>query len=222
MHGLPLHLITEVGPGLFPGELHEIAIRVRRSAGVAITGQSAVKIHAGTANAVARLRVEIEVEAGATLLYLPEPVVGYSGSRFDSATAIDVEEGGTAILGEIIGHPAPTQHFDAPPLLAATAAVSSGGELVLADRFSSLGDPISGPAEAWLRATGGGCIGFLYLCGVEPPSLETAASGPAEVLLARPVGGVSVVRVRAAAADRIQAIFQGLAGELLGAVPARH
>ncbi len=214
LHGLPLYLITEVGPGLFPGERHEIRIRVRESARVAIAGQSALKIHAGEAALPAVLRVQIEVERGATLLFMPEPVVGYSGSRLDSATDIDADAGAIAAVGEIIAHPASTPHFGAPLLLSTTATIRLGGDLAMADRFSSFGDPVFTPAEAWLRATGGGCVGSLYLLGMEPPASKACAAGPAETLLATPVEKVSVLRVRAPEADRIQAVFREYAASL--------
>jgi urease accessory protein len=77
-------IIMEAGAGLFGGDRFSYAYHLREGAAACIRGQSYLKVFPGQGGAGVQ-RVDVRVESGASLFYLPPPVIPFAGSAFDGS-----------------------------------------------------------------------------------------------------------------------------------------
>ncbi len=119
--------------GILQGDRLEADIRVERGAHGIVTTPSATKLY--RADRPAESTTRLRVAAGATLEYLPEPIIPYSGSRFVEHLSIDVEPGGRLLLWEILapGRAARGELFDYE-LLGLRLAAREGDVEILRER----------------------------------------------------------------------------------------
>jgi urease accessory protein len=119
--------------GILQGDRLEAEIRVERGAHGIVTTPSATKLYRGERPAESTTR--LYVAAGATLEYLPEPIIPYSGSRFVEQLSIDVEPGGRLLSWELLapGRAARGELFDYD-LLGLRLAAREGGRVILRER----------------------------------------------------------------------------------------
>jgi urease accessory protein len=87
--------------GFAQGDRHEIAVTVETDAQAHVTTQSAEKVLRMERNC-ARADVQLTVEDGGYLEYLPEPTILYPDARYRRETTLTVGEGATALVGDIV------------------------------------------------------------------------------------------------------------------------
>jgi urease accessory protein len=107
-------LVYVVNPtgGILQGDRLEADIRVERGAHGIVTTPSATKLYRG--ERIAESTTRLRVAAGATLEYVPEPIIPYAGSKYIENLSMDVEPGGRLLSWEILapGRAARGELFD--------------------------------------------------------------------------------------------------------------
>lgn len=106
-------IMMTASAGMLDGDIYEIEIIVKENASLKFTGQSFTKIFkAGTKGGAAQ-RVKISVENGGKLLYLPQPVIPFAESIFDSRTEIFLDSGSKFVMQDIFscGRTAMNEYF---------------------------------------------------------------------------------------------------------------
>lgn len=99
--GLTIYLM-DASPGLFGGDLQTIICRIGCNSSLYLTNQSSCKIHPSHTQELSLQMQTFYIENGALFEYIPEPIVPYEGSRYEGATTLYMQTGGSAIVGEII------------------------------------------------------------------------------------------------------------------------
>ena len=128
-----LYVLNPTG-GVVQGDRLDADIRVDAGAHAIVTTPSATKIYRGD-RFVAESCTRLRVAAGATLEFLPEPLIPYSGSRYVEHLQLDVETGGRVLLWEILapGRAARGELFDYE-FLGLRLEAREGGAVVLRER----------------------------------------------------------------------------------------
>jgi len=128
-----LYVLNPTG-GVVQGDRLDADIRVEAGAHAIVTTPSATKIYRGD-RFVAESCTRLRVAAGATLEFLPEPLIPYSGSRYAEHLRLDVENGGRVLLWEILapGRAARGELFDYE-FLGLRLEAREGGAVVLRER----------------------------------------------------------------------------------------
>lgn len=187
------YFLTEVGPGLFPGEVHDLSFGIKNQSRIALDSQSAIKVHFSPVESDAVIEQLFEVDEGSSLVVLPEPIIAFTGSRLRSRTRLRLEHGATAIISEVVGRVAPTPDSIGPPAMDATVEISYDSRRILLDRLAIGTNPHFGATDSWSAVTGGsGCVGSLYLVGFGDASLELITDIASE--LGGPANGVKSTR----------------------------
>ena len=93
--------LTNPTAGILQGDVQQIEVNVGEGARAHVTTQSATKVFTMPAGA-ARQCVRLNVQAAATLEYLPDGTVPFRGARLEASTDVVVHPGGTAIVGEVL------------------------------------------------------------------------------------------------------------------------
>ncbi len=97
--GLSAWVITATfGGGLLAGD--EILLRVCARAGARgmIATQSSTKIYRSPAGAIAKQELSVEVEDGALLAVLPDPIVCFASARYEQKQRFDLSAGASLVL----------------------------------------------------------------------------------------------------------------------------
>lgn len=162
-------MIMQASAGILEGDDHRMEFLARSGSRARITGQSYTKIFAMDGG-TARQHLKLTVEPGASLEYLPCPVIPFARSKFQSESEIHVAPGARLALWEIFscGRVGMGERFQFQKYRSATR-VYEEKKLVFADRTSYV------PGEGRLD-----CIGYLenythagllYLYGYETVGL---------------------------------------------------
>jgi urease accessory protein len=116
-----------------------------------VTTQSATKIHAMDANYASQV-LNITLDDGAYLEFLPEPLIPHRKSRFASETRIAIAPTASLLCSEIVQpgrkHHHPDECFGATVLSLATTATRAGGSALFAEKL------LIEPARNPMRQTG--------------------------------------------------------------------
>lgn len=87
--------------GVAQGDRHHTRVETRAGAKAHITGQSATKVQSMERN-YAAISVDLAVEEGAYLEYLPKPLILHEGARCLQTTDVTLHEGGTLLLSDVV------------------------------------------------------------------------------------------------------------------------
>ncbi|MEM4780954.1 MAG: urease accessory protein UreD [Halalkalicoccus sp.] len=111
--GLVTFCVQTPTGGVAQGDRHRARIRAERGANAHVTGQSATKVQSMERN-YAALSVDLEVERGAYLEYLPEPLLLHGGARCLQTVDVTLYEGGTLLFSDVVvpGRLARGERFD--------------------------------------------------------------------------------------------------------------
>lgn len=163
-----LYLLNPTG-GILQGDRLEADIRVERGTHAVVTTPSATKLYRADQDS-AESRTRLRVAAGATLEYLPEPLIPYSGSRYLEQLSIEVESGGRLLSWEILapGRVARGEVFGYDRM-GLRLDVSEGGSVVLRERAELRPSREKFPS---LSMGGDNYYGVLLALGGEPARLE--------------------------------------------------
>lgn len=94
-------MIMNASAGILEGDTYEMDMHVGRGSSVTVTEQSYTKIFK-MKNGTAERTVTATVEEGATLKYLPQPVIPFRDSSISTLTRINIQKGGSLIYRDII------------------------------------------------------------------------------------------------------------------------
>lgn len=87
--------------GVAQGDRHRTRIEAKSGAKAHVTAQSATKVQSMDRN-YAALSVDLEVEGGAYLEYLPEPLILHEGARCLQTADVTLHEGGTLLFSDVV------------------------------------------------------------------------------------------------------------------------
>lgn len=106
-------MMMTASAGILDGDIYEIEIVVKENASLKFTGQSFTKIFKSGEKGGAAQRVKITVENGGKLFYLPQPVIPFAESVFDSRTEIFLDNDSQLVMQDIFscGRTAMNEHF---------------------------------------------------------------------------------------------------------------
>jgi urease accessory protein len=196
--------------GVLQGDELEADIRVEAGAHAIVTTPSATKIHRMDRRQ-AQSRTRLQVERGAVLEFVPEPVIPFGGSKFIEDLSIDVAAGGKLFAWEILapGRQARGEVFEYD-LLALRLRLSEGGVVVLREnaelrpREETLGSLALGDAAHYGVALISGGDGDKLVELLRPVIADERAG------VSRLPGSGVIVKMVAAEGRRIDAVFRSL------------
>jgi urease accessory protein len=87
--------------GVFAGDRLAIRVRVRAGSRAHLTTQAATRLHPMPGGAATQ-RINLVVEPGAALEWLPDATIPFWGARFSQTTMLTVAPGGTLIYAEML------------------------------------------------------------------------------------------------------------------------
>lgn len=93
--------MMDCSPGLMSGDTYELNWRLHEGASVFLTNQSFTKVHPSVHEGSRQLQ-RIQVEAGALLEYMPEPIMLYKDASFRGDTDVFLASGATLMMSEIL------------------------------------------------------------------------------------------------------------------------
>jgi urease accessory protein len=93
--------VQQFGDGFVDGDRCRIEIDCGRDTGVHVTTQAATNLYRAEHNFASQL-IELRVDRGAILEYLPDPVVPFRGSRFFQRTRLIADADSTVIMAELL------------------------------------------------------------------------------------------------------------------------
>ncbi|MCP1102259.1 urease accessory protein [Aequitasia blattaphilus] len=94
-------MIMQASAGILEGDKYEVEIVVKSGASLMVTGQSYTKLFKMDSG-YATQNVKITVESGASLFYLPCPIIPFGGSSFVSENEIHLQKGSEFIMQDIL------------------------------------------------------------------------------------------------------------------------
>jgi urease accessory protein len=209
-----LYVVNPTG-GVLQGDCLEAEIRVEPGAHAIVTTPSATKLYRAD-HWVAESRTRLVVREGATLEFIPEPIIPYAGSRFLEDLSIDVESGGKLLAWEILapGRAARGELF-AYDLLGLRLRLSEQGRVVLRERAELKPTQEKFPSLALGEATH---YGVALVVGGDPGRLESAIRetlGQAQAGVSRLRGMGLVVKVLAPSGREVEGLFRRIRDQVL-------
>jgi urease accessory protein len=93
--------VQQSSDGLVQGDRYRVDIRCGRDTAAHVTTQAPTKVYRAQQNLVTQI-VNLRVEAGAVLEYLPEPVMPFRGSRLFQRLCLTADWQSTVIIGETL------------------------------------------------------------------------------------------------------------------------
>ena len=95
--------ITNTSPGLLAGDNLGLSLQLEAGTSLYLTDQAATKVHAmPIAGTKATVELKIEVQAGASLEFVPEPLILFSDAALEQTTRIQIHEDAELFWSEII------------------------------------------------------------------------------------------------------------------------
>lgn len=209
---IPVAVFVTTSGGMVGGDVIELTAIAQKDAVIQMTTQAAEKIYRST-GANCRIDVNLVIEDGAWLEWLPQETIVFDGARFHRSTHADIASGGRVLAGEILvlGRSAMGERVRSG-LVRDDWEIRSDGRLIWADALRLDGDlnalveHPAGLGSARAVAT------VVYVADDAEEYLPMARTllkeAPADVRTgATVVGGVLVIRFIAADAYPLRATF---------------
>jgi urease accessory protein len=140
-HRAYLYLMNSA-PGLFAGDRLTLGLRVDPNAHLYLTDQAATKVHTmPDATSLAQLSWQITVGAGASLEFVPEPVILYADAQLYHSTTLTLTPSSTLFLSEIIvpGRLARSEYYQFREYRNRLRVLSPDGTLLFGDAMRLTG-----------------------------------------------------------------------------------
>lgn len=214
--GLVTRCVQTPTGGVAQGDRHRTEIVAKPGSKGHVTGQSATKVQSMDRN-YAGISVDLAVEEGAYLEYLPEPLILHQGARCLQTADVTLHEGGTLLFSDIVvpGRLARGERFAYDRYRSRLRVDAPDGTPLLRDDVDLAPDDRSPESPGVLGEFA--VVGTLYALGIDEPEPLTDAihdrlagevPGHAGVTLAPDNRGV-IVR---ALADRRAPVTDALRG----------
>jgi len=131
--------------GVAQGDRRDIAVSVGPDAIAHVGTSASTKVYSMDCN-YASERVSLSVESGGHLEYVPEPTLLHPNSRFSQATTVQVVDGASALLSDVVvpGRLARGECFDFERYVSRTEIRGPGGDLLATDA-THLEPPMGSP-----------------------------------------------------------------------------
>lgn len=105
-HQLGVYLM-DASPGVMAGDRYELCWRFGENTNVYVTNQSYTKVHPSKSDSGSRLNPSAQSQRlsllrGAYAEYMPEPLMLYRDASFTSDTIVEMEEGSSLFLSDIV------------------------------------------------------------------------------------------------------------------------
>jgi urease accessory protein len=169
-------IVTSPGGGVLQGDRLELSVTVAEGAQLHLDTSSATRLYR-MPRAGARSRVDLRVESGACLEYVPDPYLPYAGAHFEQETRAEVDERGILVLGEVVaaGRTAHGEELRYERFVSTLEVRRPSGELLYRDACRLL--PAEGLAEPGVLGPGRPVLGTLHVvaAGFGPEALASAA-----------------------------------------------
>ena len=158
-------VLINTGGGLAGGDVSETTIRAGAGSHLVVTTQAAEKIYRSD-GAISRIGVDLAVEPGASLDWMPQATILFDGTRVERSIAADVAKDARLLLVEplVLGRTARGERLSAGRLMDRWR-VRREGRLIYADAMRLEGD-IAALLDR--RATAGGWAALATLLLVAP------------------------------------------------------
>ncbi len=182
-------VVLNVSGGVAPGDELDVAVRLGEGARADLAGQAAERFYqAVCGSAPARVRTRLELDAGASLAWLPQEGILFDGTKLDRVTEVRIAEGARFLGVEqlVLGRPAMGERVERL-WLRDVLRIWNDGRLVLHDAIRVDGD--AGVLSA--RASGGGAGAFATVVLAAPDAEARVPAARAILEAAGVEGGVS-------------------------------
>jgi urease accessory protein len=128
-------------PGLLAGDRFQIGVRLSDRASLYLTDQSATKVHQMPVDQFARIHYDFEVGSGASLEFVPEPMILYRDASLEQTMRVTLASTGSLFLSEIMvpGRLARGECFDFRRYFNRLSIYTSTGTLVFSDAMQLTG-----------------------------------------------------------------------------------
>ena len=197
-----IYLVNPTG-GFLQYDQHRVCITVSAGAQAHITTQSATKLYA-MPDGSARQEIQLTVEAGGYLEYLPDPIIPFGAANFEQSTCVDVSPGGTLLHWEVItpGRVAMEERFRYARLCSRLTVNGQHGHPVYREAFDLTPTTRNPLGIAVLGSGADDAPGFVsaptlgsMLCVTDAPRVRTILEQLRELLQARAgvQGGASIL-----------------------------
>lgn len=94
-------IVMTATPGILKNDHYNIDFKIGNNSNVYITGQSFTKIFK-MKDGIASQNIHAEIKSGATLKYIPYPLILFEDSNFKSMTVFNLEKGATLVYSDIV------------------------------------------------------------------------------------------------------------------------
>ncbi|NVK19456.1 MAG: urease accessory protein UreD [Methylocystaceae bacterium] len=130
---VPTAALVTTGGGLFGGDIYDIDIHLEQNAKAMVTAQAAEKVYRSS-GPDCEIHVNLKVDEGAALEWLPQETILFDQARFRRKTTLEMSSTAKALAGEIIvfGRLASGEEID-QGLLREAWDIKIDGKLVWAD-----------------------------------------------------------------------------------------
>ncbi len=172
--GMTEVMMMAASAGLLDGDRYDIDIEVRQNASLRFTAQSFTKVFKAQGKG-AEQSVNIRVEDGGTLFFLPPPVIPFGGSRFQGITRAELGKNSRFAICEIIacGRTGMGESF-AWESFCSRICVSAGGRPVFIDAQRLVPEERDPSGTGFFE--GFSHIGTMYVYGAEDAELPAHPS----------------------------------------------
>ena len=139
-HRVYLYIMNS-SPGLLAGDAFQISIRLSDRTALYLTDQSATKVHQMAVAQRARVHYDVEVGAGASLEYVPEPIILYRNASLKQTMRLTLAPTGSLFLSDIMvpGRLARGEYFHFRQYVNRLQVYTPDGDLVFTDAMQLKG-----------------------------------------------------------------------------------
>lgn len=213
--GLPVAVLLTTSGGLVGGDRLETKVAIAAGARALVTQQAAEKVYRST-GATADVRIDLSVEDGGWLEWLPQETIVFEGARLRRRTRLTLAAGARLMAGEMLvfGRRAHGEALSCG-FIHDGWEVRRDGRLIWADALrmdGGLAEILAAPA----CLAGAAALATIVFAGEDAPLLLTPArdliarlESPGVSAVATLVGGVMITRWLAGDALRLRTAFAG-------------
>lgn len=145
--------------GLYEKDLHDFTVRLQKGSKLHLTTQASTIVHCAKENLGSEAHVNLNLEDGTVLEYLPDPVILMAGSEFYSRSNINLKGDCRAIVTESFLAHDPSETGQMFKSCNAETLIFCADELILDDKFFITGH------DYFSRIRGYTCMASIYLYG---------------------------------------------------------